>query len=255
MKLPTSLDPLLTSQAEVGTPPAAPKPNATAMPVTSPGKDPTAQSASTPVDASGRNAFSIAIASEAEVTPAAGFPTNQQRASTTAQADVMLSLDCGDELLEDEDRELCEIDNMATCASEEYMYMTTITHAGKLEHGGMDSSIALQAGYDAPDDRYATDFPAAGSPAAPGTAADAEQDSRDGADSSMDEEYFYGDGEDSIDSDEDEWVEIGDDIEADEAEIRDSNDVGSANNLVGEWYYYNTITQQVMSRDVESKNY
>lgn len=213
--------------------------------MTPPGLNPTEETISTPDGASGRPAGSTTIASQAEVTSgAADVSPKQESACTTAPADVM-SLDCGDELLEDEDRELCEIDSMATCA-DEYMYMTTITHAGKIQHVGMDGSVALQAGYDASDNRYAADLPAAGSPDSTTTAADAEHDSQVGADGSMDDEYFYDDGEDDIDSDdEDGWDETGDALEVGETDPRDFSQIASASSLVGEWYYYNTITHQV----------
>lgn len=152
--------------------------------------------------------------------------------SAIAHAAALVSFDCGDDLSEDQYRQLYEIDSVAVASSHDRLHITTITHAGKVQPGSLDSSMALHAGYDAPDDRHIVPVThtAASSDLEPGSVeCVADVDEAD-ADTDVDD----------CESDDSEY-----DFDDDDSEESPADDYGSANSLVGEWYYYNTITQQV----------
>lgn len=224
VKLPTVLDPLLTGTSHDAD-------DVSESPVDSPdeGLD-ASQSAETEHEENIHVSFEqhaeateFGARSGSALPPTTGvFITHDD--ATIAHAAALVSVDCGDELMEHQYKELYEFDRFMSNAHDRNI--TTITHAGKIQPGSFDSSMALQAGYDAPDDRQSR-YPA--------TSRDVYHPSPTShIHSNACEDLYKSDSEDeeddAVDDDGDGWPADG---------------YGSANSLVGEWYYYNTITQQV----------
>lgn len=242
VKLPTALDPLITAQPDSDEPSAASEPATAEVPDSWSQSGATANQQKKSSHLTGKQAKASVIVSEAEAarsTPSAELPVKLRIASTTTQTEALLSLDCGDELLQHEDRELCELDRMVTDASDEYMSMATITHAGKVERnvpsGGNDGNVSFLSGYDAPDERYAVErFEDASSPSSESDGFDEFWDDpyRSAVEGSFEEDDEY----ETYDPDEEEWPKL--------------DEVGSASSPVGEWYFYNTITDEVCSANV-----
>eukprot|EP00892_Ulva_mutabilis_P000830 jgi/Ulvmu1/10748/UM068_0038.1 len=205
VQLPTALDPLLTGSSHSDSD-DMPESQSDTMEESADDSHSTQTQKQPTSDASEHLTVEATETGRSIAVPMAAGRAVPRNDATIAHAAALVSVDCGDELIVEQDRELYSFDQLVVANQDRSSHMTTITHAGKIQPGSVDSSMALQAGYDAPDDRHIM------------------------TDADDADELDYDSEDDEDEHEVDDWP---------------ADDFGSANSLVGEWYYYNTITQQV----------